>query len=140
MELLTEAYLEVAAGHGLLIAVAGEPGLGKTALVENCLGLLACTGEARIARGRCSERLAGSEAYLPFLEAIDALLRSESHGNLARVLKAVAPNWYVQVMSLPSNDSSATRVLAEAGTGSQQRMKREMAAFLWAIGREVAPS
>ena len=39
------------------------------------------------------------------------------HGNLARVLKAVAPNWYVQVMSLPSNDSSATRVLAEAGTG-----------------------
>ena len=33
-------------------------------------------------------------------------------------------------MSLPSDDSSATRVLAEAGTGSQQRMKREMAAFL----------
>jgi predicted ATPase len=130
VEMLTEAYLEVAAGHGLLVAVAGEPGLGKTALVENCLGLLACTGEARIARGRCSERLAGSEAYLPFLEAIDGLLRSESHGNLARVLKAVAPNWYVQVMSLPSNDSSATRVLAEAGTGSQQRMKREMAAFL----------
>ena len=86
--MLTGAYLEVAAGHGLLIAVAGEPGLGKTALVENCLGLLACTGEARIARGRCSERLAGSEAYLPFLEAIDSLLRSESHGNLARVLKS----------------------------------------------------
>jgi predicted ATPase len=130
IEMLTEAYLEAAAGHGLLIAVAGEPGLGKTALVENCLGLLACTGEARIARGRCSERLAGSEAYLPFLEAIDGMLRGESHGNLARVLKAVAPNWYVQLMSLPSNDSSATRVLAEAGTGSQQRMKREMAAFL----------
>ncbi len=130
IDTLTEAYVQVAAGHGLLVAVAGEPGLGKTALVENCLGLLACTGEARIARGRCSERLAGSEAYLPFLEAIDGLLRSESHGSLARVLKAVAPNWYVQVMSLPSNDSSATRVLAEAGTGSQQRMKREMAAFL----------
>ena len=41
------------------------------------------------------------------LTAIDGLLRSESHGNLARVLKAVAPNWYVQVMSLPSNDSLA---------------------------------
>ncbi len=129
-EMLTDAYWQAAAGRGLVVAVAGEPGLGKTALVENALNCLSASGEARIVRGRCSERLAGSEAYLPFLEALDGLLRTETHGNLARVLKAVAPNWYVQVMSLPENDSSATRVLAEAGTGSQQRMKREMAAFL----------
>jgi tRNA A-37 threonylcarbamoyl transferase component Bud32/tetratricopeptide (TPR) repeat protein len=124
---LADAYQEVAAGRGLIVAVAGEPGLGKTALVESALE---CLHDARVARGRCSERLAGSEAYLPFLEALDALLRSESHGGLARVLRAVAPNWYAQVMSLPENDSSAARVLAEAGTGSPQRMKREMAAFL----------
>ena len=87
------------------------------------------SGAARVARGRCSERLAGSEAYLPFLEALDNLLRSESHGSLVRVVKSVAPNWYAQVRS-SSDDQSAARALAEAGAGSPHRMKREMAALL----------
>jgi serine/threonine protein kinase len=71
VEVLNDAYWQAAGGRGLVVAVAGEPGLGKTALVENCLNCLAASGQARIARGRCSERLAGSEAYLPFLEALD---------------------------------------------------------------------
>ena len=107
----------------------GEPGLGKTALVDEFLAAVSQSGTARVARGRCSERLAGSEAYLPFLEALDNLLRSESHGSLVRVVKSVAPNWYVQVRS-SSDDQSAARALAEAGAGSPHRMKREMAALL----------
>ena len=112
-----------------LVTVAGEPGLGKTALVDEFLAAVSQSGNARVARGRCSERLAGSEAYLPFLEALDNLLRSESHGSLVRVVKSVAPNWYAQVRS-SSDDQSAARALAEAGAGSPHRMKREMAALL----------
>ena len=36
----------------------------------------------RIGRGRCSERLAGTEAYLPVLEALDSLQRNEHLGSL----------------------------------------------------------
>ncbi len=126
---LLRAYALTRDGHGRLVAIAGEPGLGKTALVEDFVASVTESGLARVARGRCSERLAGSEAYLPFLEALDNLLRSESHGSLVRVVKSLAPNWYAQVRS-SSDGQSAERAMAEAGAGSPHRMKREMAALL----------
>jgi hypothetical protein len=129
MDELLHAFEQTRDGAGRLITVAGEPGLGKTALVDEFLAAVSQSGNARVARGRCSERLAGNEAYLPFLEALDNLLRSESHGSLVRVVKSVAPNWYAQVRS-SSDDQSAARALAEAGAGSPHRMKREMAALL----------
>ena len=129
MDELVRSFEQTRDGAGRLVAVAGEPGLGKTALVDEFLATVSHSGTARVARGRCSERLAGSEAYLPFLEALDNLLRSESHGSLVRVVKSVAPNWYAQVRS-SSDDQSAARALAEAGAGSPHRMKREMAALL----------
>ena len=129
MDELLAAFERARGGAGGLMAVAGEPGLGKTALVDELLATVARSGGARVARGRCSERLAGSEAYLPFLEALDHLLRSESHGSLLRVVRSVAPNWYAQVRS-SGDDQSAERALAEAGAGSPARMKREMAALL----------
>ena len=126
---LIAAFDRAREGSGCMVTVSGEPGLGKTSLVEEFLATITASGHARVARGRCSERLAGSEAYLPFLEALDDLLRSESHGSLARVVKSVAPNWYAQVRSA-GHDSSAERALTEAGTGSPHRMKREMASLL----------
>ncbi len=129
MDELVAAFGRARDGSGRMITISGEPGLGKTALVEEFLASIGTSGQARVARGRCSERLAGSEAYLPFLEALDDLLRSESHGSLIRVVKSVAPNWYAQVRSA-GDDSSAERALTEAGAGSPHRMKREMAALL----------
>ena len=49
-------------------------------------------------------------------------------------MKATAPNWYAQVVSLTAEDSSLTRVLAESKAASQERLKRELGAFL----REVS--
>ena len=59
----------------------GEPGIGKTSLVEDFLTELGtAAGAPIVARGRCSERLAGAEAYLPVLEALDSLLHQSSGG------------------------------------------------------------
>ena len=89
----------------------------------------------RIGRGRCSERLAGSEAYLPVLEALDSLQRNEHLGSLSRLIRALAPSWYAQLMPPSDNDSSAARLAAETAGGSQERLKREIAALLEEIGR-----
>ena len=62
---LRAGFESAVAGRGKLLCVAGEPGLGKTTLVEDFLAELAPAGQCTIARGRCSERLAGTEAYLP---------------------------------------------------------------------------
>jgi tetratricopeptide (TPR) repeat protein len=124
---LVQAFADTCGGSGRLVAVAGEPGLGKTALVEDFLASVSGPALARVARGRCSERLAGSEAYLPFLEALDTLLRSETHGSLARLARTVAPNWYAQVRS---SGDQAERPANETWAGSASRMKREMTALL----------
>src|SRR5205823_11783976 len=85
---LRAGFEAAAAGRGLLLCVAGEPGIGKTTLVEDFLQDLAAEGlPASIARGRCSERLAGAEAYLPFLEALDSLLHGDASEQVARVMK-----------------------------------------------------
>jgi tetratricopeptide (TPR) repeat protein len=128
---LRAGFEAAAAGRGLLLGVAGEPGIGKTTLVEDFLAELAAAGQVfSLARGRCSERLAGAEAYLPVLEALDTLLRGDGGSWVARVMKLVAPTWYVQVAPHVAGDDSFARVLAEARVASQERMKREFIAFL----------
>ncbi len=126
-----------ASGRGLLMCVAGEPGIGKTTLVEGFLAELASEGPpCTIARGRCSERLAGTEAYLPFFEVFESLLKSRTDGSVARMMRRTAPWWYAQVASLSSDDPSDAG-LADAVRGTtQERLKRELAAFLEGFSRE----
>ena len=75
--------------------------------------------DERLAHGRCSERLAGTEAYLPFLEALESLLRGEDGEAVARLMKVIAPTWYAQVVPLAAEDSSFARVLEQAKAVSQ---------------------
>jgi len=119
---LRTAFQSVACGHGLLLCVTGEPGLGKTTLVEEFLADLPDVTEPfRITRGRCSERLAGSEAYLPFLEALEGLLQGDASGSIARLMRVTAPAWYAELVPSPS---------PPAGPVSQERLKRELTRFL----------
>jgi serine/threonine protein kinase/tetratricopeptide (TPR) repeat protein len=122
-------------GQGLLVCVTGEPGIGKTTLVEDFLVDLNLSGElCTVARGRCSERLAGAEAYMPFLEALDYLLRSGEGEHAARIMKLVAPTWYAHVAPL-SQDGSSEELRTDIKTASQERMKRELSAFLQEISQ-----
>ena len=134
---LDEAWAHASAGHGGVVALAGEAGYGKTALVEAFLSSVSRKDDpVRIGRGRCSERLAGTDAYLPVLEALESLLRSESHGSLARVMKTVAPSWYTQLGSQPGRNSADVNDTGDADR-SAQRLKREMTALIEEASRLV---
>jgi tetratricopeptide (TPR) repeat protein len=138
---LRDALACAYAGKGMLMCVPGEPGMGKTTLVEDFLSDVRAGNEpCLIARGRCSERLAGTEAYLPWLEALDSLLRGSDiqlHGrsslpaseSILQTTKRLAPTWYAQAMPLQPDDSSVERMLAERAA-SQERMKREFGALV----------
>ncbi len=131
---LREGFDSVMAGRGLVMCVAGEPGIGKTTIVEEFLGELATDGrQCRIARGRCSERLAGTEAYLPWLEALDGLIRGSEPS--ARVMTALAPSWHAQIAPLTASTAGANGRMPEAVAASQERMKRELVGFLAEISR-----
>ncbi len=117
-------------GQSLIVGVSGEAGIGKTSLIEDFLSEISMRAERPIvARGRCSERLAGAEAYLPILEALDSLLHRAGGESLQTLMKTVAPTWYLQVATRSIDESSMTELRVDALTASQERMKREVGAF-----------
>jgi serine/threonine protein kinase len=128
---LRTAFEAADRGVGQFVAVAGEPGIGKSTLVDDFLAELGTP--AWIGRGRCSERLAGAEAHLPFLEALDSLL--ERDPGVATLMKQVAPGWYVQIAPVSADESSAARLLADTRSGSAERLMREMASLLQELAR-----
>jgi adenylate cyclase len=117
--------------------IVGEPGYGKTTFVEHFLRTVAeGTGHYRIGRGRCSERLAGADAYLPVLEALDSLLHGESGDSVARAMRLLAPAWFTLLQPL-SSDGSAARPLLDSRAGSSEQMKRQLAALLEELTRST---
>jgi predicted ATPase len=134
---LMKAFEFAESGKGSLVCVSGEAGIGKTTLVEQFLAELTSSQRyCTVASGRCSERLAGSEAYLPLLEALEGLLRGFGEGVLERLMMLVAPTWYVQVAPLwATEDPSFANVMKDAKTASRERMKRELSAFVEELSR-----
>jgi tetratricopeptide (TPR) repeat protein/predicted Ser/Thr protein kinase len=109
---------------GRLLCLVGEAGIGKTTLVDEFLFELEQKSTRWfIGRGRCSERLSGAEAYLPFLQALESLLRQDREGLAGRILKLLSPTWYQHATSL-------SNIAADERGASRESMKREMDAFL----------
>jgi tetratricopeptide (TPR) repeat protein len=120
-----------------VVVVSGEAGMGKTSLVEAFVDeRRAADPPARIGSGRCAERVAGSEAYLPILEILDSLQHDRSLGSLSRLIRALAPSWYVQIAPTSLDGTSGVRLAAAASGGSQERLKHEMATLLDEAARQ----
>jgi serine/threonine protein kinase len=123
------------AGRGSLVCVSGEAGIGKSTVMEEFLGALKTSrASCNVARGRCSERLAEGEAYLPILEALDSLLHSSSGDSASRIMRTLAPSWFLELAPAQRQDSSMIR-LADSKATSQERLKREFVAFLQELCR-----
>jgi tetratricopeptide (TPR) repeat protein/predicted Ser/Thr protein kinase len=129
------AYKRVKEGRGLILNVIGEAGIGKTSVIEAFLADLPGRAERPvIGRGRCSQRLAGEEPYLPILEVLDSLLRPVPNPAAANIMKTVAPTWYALAAHDFSAPTGGSLQRSEPGT-SQERMKRELAALCQEISR-----
>ena len=73
--LLGDALQQAMAGRGRVVLVAGEPGIGKTRLLEELAGLATARG-ARVLAGCCYE-MEQNLAYAPVAEALRPLLTSQ---------------------------------------------------------------
>ncbi|MBV8359503.1 MAG: AAA family ATPase [Deltaproteobacteria bacterium] len=125
------------AGKRQIIFVTGEPGIGKTILVEEFLRQEQVSREERlwIGRGQCIEHYGTSEAYLPLLDALGRLCREPGGGRLVELMGQHAPTWLVQMPALLS--AAEWRELQEKVAGATRaRMLRELAEAMEVISRE----
>ena len=102
-------------GQRQLVFVTGEPGIGKTALVEAFLAEAGDTNALRVGHGQCVEQYGAGEAYLPVLEALGRLGRAPGGERLVDILEPHAPTWLEQLPALLTDrDVEAVRRRARA--------------------------
>lgn len=131
-------------GERQIVFVTGEPGIGKTTLIEAFLSQLKeqtedqsraphepplQTANLWIARGQCIEHYGSGEPYMPILEAMERLCQTQEGQELVNHLRTQAPMWLLQMPSCLEHDERS--VLQQQLLGaSRERMLREFARLL----------
>ena len=113
--------------------ITGEPGIGKTALVDEFRRQVASTAlSIRIATGQCLEGYGGKEPYYPMLEAMGRLCAGPQGGSIVQILATQAPTWLVQFPALLKREHRET-LRREIQGATRERMLREIGEALETI-------
>jgi DNA-binding winged helix-turn-helix (wHTH) protein len=75
------------------IFVAGETGIGKTALVDAFCNRVNASSKARVARGQSVEGFGGKETFYPVREVLQNLCSEE---DIRTLLSSLAPSWFAR--------------------------------------------
>jgi DNA-binding winged helix-turn-helix (wHTH) protein len=130
---LWQCAASAAAGAPQVVFVTGEPGIGKTALVEEFQRQVARRVRAiRVARGHCVEGFGSKEAFYPVLDALGQLCRGPEGGRVVEILALHAPTWLVQFPALLTRQHRET-LRHELLGATRERMLREGCEALEAI-------
>lgn len=137
---LMAAWEQARTGKRQVLFITGDPGIGKTALLDLFARRLGDEPPAvapLVGRGHCVEEFGSTEAFLPFLDAMDTLLRPAGAGELRDALRRCAPSWLAQFPWLltPADGPLLER---ERHGATRERMLRQLAAAL-EIGSAAAP-
>jgi DNA-binding winged helix-turn-helix (wHTH) protein/predicted ATPase len=130
---LTRALAEARAGRRQTVFVTGEPGIGKTALLDVVLTPI----DDGVARAECVEHHGAGEAYQPLLDALTRLCTQSPDDAYLTVLRRCAPTWLTQ---LPALQSLSERHKAQPGAvaSTPERMLRELTDALEMMSRRAA--
>jgi DNA-binding winged helix-turn-helix (wHTH) protein/predicted ATPase len=125
LEHLVNRFLEASRSERRLIFLGGDPGVGKTTLVNLFLEHLAGRLHTTCARGQCVMHYGAGEAYAPVLEALGRLGHEGSGRALIRVLERCAPMWLVQLPALVESEE-LERLQRRVQGATRDRMVREL--------------
>lgn len=133
---LQAAFKKALHGQRQVIFVAGEPGIGKTTLVDSFHQHASRQENVRTARGQCVEGFGGKEPYYPMLDALGHLTRRPNAGAIVQTLAKRAPTWLIQFPSLvkPEQREALQREILGA---TRERMVREICETLESLSSEA---
>ena len=129
---LHDALTTVQNGERQVVFITGEPGIGKTTLLDTFVAQVTVATPLWTARGQCIAHYGASEAYLPVLEALEQLCREADGEQVLAQLERYAPTWLVHMPSLLSPPALEALQRKVQG-GTPERMLREIADALEAL-------
>ena len=136
LDLLRADWQRVTSGERRLAFVAGEPGIGKSTLIDAFVArvLGETRGEASpvVARVQCIERQGTSDPYLPLLDALEQIGTGPRRSRLRAALRRHAPAWLAHLPWLASKDELQALQRSLPGSG-EARMTREGSRLLEAL-------
>src|SRR5215467_254985 len=133
MEQLEKRFQIAASGQRQLVFVTGEPGIGKSALV-NAFTEVLDANSVRIALGQCLDHHGVGEPYLPLIEALMQIATSADGTLITAAVATHAPSW---LALMPSLWTKAQRSGLEARSqATQERMLRELTSAIEAIAAD----
>jgi DNA-binding winged helix-turn-helix (wHTH) protein/predicted ATPase len=115
------------------VFVSGEPGIGKTSLIEAFLARSA-SPQLWLANGECVEQYGAGEAYLPILTALERLCRIAGRESALEALRRAAPAWLAQMPSL-TEPTEQQALMHRLDGSTRQGMLRELASLLEALAQ-----
>jgi DNA-binding winged helix-turn-helix (wHTH) protein/predicted ATPase len=136
LQALRDCLTQASRGERKVVFVTGEPGIGKTALVESFLEQTTATRSVLATRGQCLEQYGAGEAYLPVLDALTRLCRTAGGTRVFDLLRQHAPTWLAQMPSLvPAHARESLR--QETLGATRERMLREIAEAMDALASDT---
>ena len=125
---LTTAFDEAASGRARLVMVVGEPGIGKSRLVEE-LAVYASVRGATVCWGHCYEGELGMP-YLPFIEAFRTYVRQRSDDQLRAELSSGGPEVATLVSELRQRFGDLPEPVALDGDAERLRLFEGVCSFV----------
>ena len=125
---LTDAFDQAISGRSRLVMVVGEPGIGKTRLVEE-LAVYASVRGATVCWGHCYEGELGMP-YLPFVEAFRGYVRERSDEDLRIELSTGAPEMATLVSELHQRFGDLPSSPALDGEAERMRLFEGVTSFI----------
>lgn len=134
---LAACYDRAMRGERPVVFVTGEPGIGKTTLVNAFLATLATRGECLVGRGQCMRHLDAAEAYGPLLDLLARWSRAPIGPRLLGLLDNHAPMWLLQLPGLVAA-ARLPRLQRRVQGASRERMLRELVDAIESMASEGA--
>src|SRR5262249_32041028 len=96
---LRRAWERARRGRRQCVFVTGEPGIGKTTVVDAFVQRAKNThgATARMARGQCVEQQGPGEPFMPLLEALARVCAQPGGERVVALLRTQAPGWLLQL-------------------------------------------
>jgi DNA-binding winged helix-turn-helix (wHTH) protein len=123
---LEAAMTRARSGSRQIVFVAGEAGIGKTALIDAFVAAAVRDTGLLHASGRCTEHYGSSEPYLPLLDALTSAARGPHGEDVLEALRRRAPSWLAQLPGL-LDDVELERLVRRSAGATRERMLRELA-------------